>query len=68
MKNGFRVKEYKHDRYKFIVRGKVAGKWERRYFVTKGEATTYAQQHSHAGKLDAILLPDRNEQSRSIRR
>jgi integrase len=46
MKNGFRVKEYKHDRYKFVVRGKVAGKWERRYFVTKGEATTYAQQQN----------------------
>ena len=41
MKNGFRVKEYKHDPYKFVVRGKVAGKWERKYFITKGEATTY---------------------------
>jgi integrase len=46
MKNGFRVKEYTHDRYKFLVRGKVAGKWERRYFVTKGEAATYAQQQN----------------------
>src|ERR1700730_3791375 len=46
MKNGFRVKVYKHDRYKFVVRGKGAGKWERRYFVTKGEATTYAQQQN----------------------
>jgi integrase len=29
-----------------LVRGKVAGKWERRYFVTKGEAATYAQQQN----------------------
>jgi integrase len=46
MKSGFRVKEYKHDRYKFLVRGKVAGKWQRRYFATKGEANTYAQQQN----------------------
>ena len=46
MKNGFRVRAYKHDRYKFVVRGKVAGKWERRYFLTKGEAATYAQQQN----------------------
>jgi len=46
MKNGFRVKPYKHHRLKFVVRGKVAGKWERRYFETKGEATTYAQQQN----------------------
>jgi len=46
MKHGFRVKPYKHDRLKFVVRGKVAGKWLRRYFVTKGEAATYAQQQN----------------------
>src|SRR5215471_3219999 len=46
MKIGFRVKAYKHERLKFVVRGKVAGKWERRYFATKGEATTYAQQQN----------------------
>src|SRR5205085_9428638 len=46
MKSGFRVKSYKHDRLKFVVRGKVAGKWERRYFATKGEAATYAQQQN----------------------
>ena len=40
MKNGFRVKPYKHDKLKFVVRAKVANKWQRRYFATKGEATT----------------------------
>jgi integrase len=46
MKNGFRVKPYKHSRLKFVVRGKVSGKWERRYFVTKAEANTFAQQQN----------------------
>src|SRR5438105_13675700 len=46
MKNGFRVKSYKHERLKFVVRGKVAGKWQRKYFETKGEATTYAQKQN----------------------
>jgi integrase len=46
MKNGFRVKAYKHPRLKFVVRGKVSGKWERRYFETKGEANTYARQQN----------------------
>ena len=46
MKIGFRVKAYKHERLKFVVRGKVAGKWQRRYFETRGEATTYAQKQN----------------------
>jgi integrase len=46
MKSGFRVKAYKHTRLKFVVRGKVAGKWQRKYFETKGEATTYAQKQN----------------------
>lgn len=46
MKTGFRVKPYAHPKLKFVVRGKVAGKWQRRYFETKGEATTYAQQQN----------------------
>jgi len=29
-----------------VVRGKVAGKWQRKYFKTKGEANTYAQQQN----------------------
>lgn len=46
MKTGFRVKPYKHERLKFVVRGKVAGKWQRKYFKTKGEANTYAQKQN----------------------
>lgn len=46
MKTGFRVKTYKHARLKFLVRGKVCGRWQRRYFVTKAEALTYAQQQN----------------------
>src|SRR6266576_4184840 len=46
MKNGFSVKSYKHERLKFVVRGKVAGKWQRKYFETHGEAKTYAQQQN----------------------
>jgi hypothetical protein len=46
MKNGFRIKAYKHHRLKFLVRGKIAGKWDRKYFATKGEATTYAHQQN----------------------
>ena len=46
MKGGFRIKPYKHERLKFVVRGKVGGKWQRKYFRTKGEAATYAQQQN----------------------
>jgi hypothetical protein len=48
MKNGFRVKAYKHPRLKFVVRGKVAGKWQRKYFETKGElALQLGHTHTH---------------------
>src|SRR5215470_11870163 len=43
-KRQFRVKRYKHPRLKFVVRSKITGKWERRFFQTKAEAETYAQQ------------------------
>jgi integrase len=39
----FRIKPYKHPRLKFVVRSKLSGKWERRFFTTKGEAQTYVQ-------------------------
>jgi hypothetical protein len=39
-KRHFRVKPYKHPRLKFVVRSKVTGKWERRFFQTKAEAET----------------------------
>src|SRR5215813_8973057 len=43
-KRQFRVKRYKHPRLKFVVRSKITGKWERRFFQTKAEAQTYVQQ------------------------
>jgi Site-specific recombinase XerD len=43
-KRHFRIKPYKHPRLKFVVRSKVTGKWERRFFQTKSEAETYAAQ------------------------
>ncbi len=45
-KPAFTVKAYKHPRLKYVARGKVAGKWDRKYFVTKGEAETFAQQRN----------------------
>src|SRR5438132_5027330 len=40
----YRVKGYKHPRLKYVVRSKISGKWERKFFETKAEAETYAQQ------------------------
>jgi hypothetical protein len=37
----YRIKPYKHPRLKFVVRSKISGRWERKFFVTKGEAQTY---------------------------
>lgn len=45
-KPAFTVKAYKHFRLKFVVRGKVGGKWDRKYFHTRGEAETFAQQRN----------------------
>ncbi len=42
----FRVKPYAHKKYKFLVRGKVLGKWRRRYFVTETEAIAFAEQEN----------------------
>lgn len=42
----FRVKRYAHPKYKFLVRGKVLGKWKRRYFVREGEAIAFAEQQN----------------------
>lgn len=42
-KPAFRIKPYKHPRLKFVVRSKLSGKWERKFFATKGEAQTYVQ-------------------------
>ena len=43
MKAGFRVTRYAHPKLKFVVRGKVDGKWVRKYFKKQDEATTYCQ-------------------------
>lgn len=44
MKQGYRIKPYKHPRLKWVVRGKDGGKWVRRFFATKAEAETFAEQ------------------------
>jgi methyltransferase family protein len=42
----FRVKRYAHPKYKFLVRGKVRGKWKRRYFISEDEAIAFAEQQN----------------------
>jgi hypothetical protein len=42
----FRVKRYAHSKYKFVARGKVNGKWHRRYFRTETEAIAFARQRN----------------------
>jgi hypothetical protein len=42
----FRVKRYAHPKYKFVVRGKVLGKWKRRYFISEDEAIAFAEQQN----------------------
>lgn len=46
----FRVKRYANDKYKFLVRGKVDGKWKRRYFATESEAVAFAEQQNTAAE------------------
>jgi integrase len=43
-KPAYRIKKYKDPRLKYVVRSKIRGKWERKFFQTKAEAETYAQQ------------------------
>jgi integrase len=40
----YRIKKYKHPRLKYVVRTKISGKWQRKFFQTKAEAETYVQQ------------------------
>ena len=42
----FRVKPYRHDKYKFVVRAKLLGHWERRYFRTEAEAEAFAREQN----------------------
>jgi cephalosporin hydroxylase len=46
----FRVKRYTHSKYKFLVRGKVLGKWKRRYFLTEREAIKFAELQNNKGQ------------------
>jgi len=43
-KPAYRINKYKHPRLKYVVRSKISGKWQRKFFETKPEAKTYAQQ------------------------
>src|SRR5947208_16290354 len=43
-KPAYRIKKYKHPRLKYVVRSKISGKWERKFFETKAEAETYVEQ------------------------
>ena len=43
-KPAYRIKKYKHPRLKYVVRSKITGKWERKFFETKAEAETFVQQ------------------------
>ncbi len=42
-KSEFRIKAYKHSRLKFVVRSKLSGKWQRKFFATKTEAQTFVR-------------------------
>lgn len=42
----FRVKPYAHSKYRFLVRAKICGKWKRRYFTTRREATAFARDQN----------------------
>src|SRR5437868_11945684 len=42
-KPAFRIKAYRHPWLKFVVRSKLSGKWERKFFRTKTEAQTYVR-------------------------
>jgi cephalosporin hydroxylase len=58
----FRVKPYAHSKYKFLVRGKVLGKWRRRYFVTESEAIAFAErQNAKARRKDGDGSSPQNE-------
>ena len=44
----FRIKPYKNSKYKFVVRGKIDGKWTRRYFISEAEAKAFAKEQNSA--------------------
>jgi hypothetical protein len=54
-KRQFRIKAYKHPYLKFVVRSKLSGKWERKFFRTKAEAQTYVC--TERGILSVLARP-----------
>lgn len=43
MPKSYRVKEYSHPKWKYVVRSKITGRWVRKFFEKKVEAETYAK-------------------------
>ena len=54
----FRVKGYAHPKYKFVVRGKVSGKWRRRYFRTEAQAVAFARQQNASSRSTGKDRPE----------
>jgi Methyltransferase domain len=66
-KSLYRVKRYSHPKYKFLVRGKVAGRWKRRYFIIEDEAIAFAQK-ANARAGEAIKAAQKSEEPALARR
>jgi methyltransferase family protein len=47
----FRVKRYAHQKYKFLARAKVQGKWKRSYFATEREAIAFADEQNAKAEI-----------------
>ena len=62
-KTAFRVKPNKHPTLKFLVRTRITGKWQRKFFRTRVEAETYARLKEtellNQGREGAVSTPDR---------
>ncbi len=59
-KSQFRIKPYKHPRLKFVVRSKITGKWQRKFFETKGKAQTYVDLKEielHNNGREGVMFP-----------
>ena len=59
----FRVKRYAHSKYKFLARGKVNGKWHRRYFRTEAEAIAFARQQNAGSPSTEKNQPEQSRKS-----
>ncbi|MBA2271655.1 MAG: hypothetical protein H0W20_13840 [Chthoniobacterales bacterium] len=57
----FRVKCYRHPRLKFVVRAKINGRWQRRFFESEAAATAYAdarERELFEGGIQAVAFPE----------